>query len=367
MRGNACLIVFFLLVFFAGPVHACAQPQVTAKAAVLADADSGVIYYDKNGNKRREPASLTKIMTCILAIELADPEEEVEVSARTAATWIGSCIGLKRGELLKLGELIKAALICSANDATVAIAEGVAGDYDTFILWMNAKAVLLGMNKTRFANTHGLSHPNHYTTAKDLSVLTRYALLNPRFASLVRTPEAAIRWVKPVQEVKVENTNRLLQGSSFPGVTGVKTGTTSRAGKCLIASASRGGRNLIAVVLGSYGRYGDAVSLLSWGFEELEKNTVCYSGEYYTRIRVKKGRAYDVPLVTDRDVAVCLPREERNLLQKELVLFRPPVAPVRLGQQLGEVVFTWRGQELGRTGLVAGRPVERLPWYRFGR
>ncbi|HIE12058.1 MAG TPA: D-alanyl-D-alanine carboxypeptidase [Desulfotomaculum sp.] len=365
MRGSACLVVFFLLVLFAGPVYAHPRPQVTAKAAVLVDADSGVVYYDKNGERRREPASLTKVMTCILALELADPDEEVEVSARTAATWIGSCIGLRRGEVLKLEELVKAALICSANDATVAIAEGVAGDYDTFILWMNAKAVLLGMKKTRFGNTHGLPHPNHYTTAKDLSVLARYALLNPRFASVVRMPQAAIHWIKPVREVEVGNTNRLLQSSSFPGVTGVKTGTTSRAGKCLIASASRGPRSLIAVVLGSYSRYGDAVGLLSWGFEELKKSTVCHRGEYYTRTRVRKGRAYDVPLVADRDVILSLPREERYLLQKELVLFRPPVAPVRPGERLGEVVFTWRGQELGRAELVAGERVDKLPWYRF--
>ncbi|MEW6447923.1 MAG: D-alanyl-D-alanine carboxypeptidase family protein [Bacillota bacterium] len=367
MRANTCLFICFLLIFFAAPVQACAQPQVTAKAALLVDADSGVIYYEKNGEGRREPASLTKIMTCILALELADPEEEVEVSARAASTWIGSCIGLRRGEVLKLGELIKAALICSANDATVAIAEGVAGDYDTFVLWMNAKAVLLGMNKTRFANTHGLSHPNHYTTARDLSVLARYALLNPHFASVVRMPEATIYWIKPEQIVRVVNTNRLLRSGSFPGVTGVKTGTTSRAGQCLIASASRNGRNLITVVLGSHGRYWDTVQLLSWGYETVEKISVCYKGEYYTRLRVMEGRVHDVPLVADRDVAVSLPREEKDLLQKEVVLFRLPVAPVRPGQRLGEVVFTWRGQELGRAELVAGRPVEKQPWYHFGR
>lgn len=367
MRANVCLVVFFLIVLFAGPVRVNAQPKVTAKAAVLVDADSGVLYYEKNGERRREPASLTKIMTCILALELADPEEEVEVSARAASAWIGSCIGLRRGEVLKLGELIKAALVCSANDATVAIAEGVAGDYDTFVLWMNAKAVLLGMNKTRFMNTHGLSHPSHYTTARELAVLTRHALLNRRFASVVRTREATIHWIKPEQELKVGNTNRLLQSGGFPGLTGVKTGTTSRAGQCLIASASRDGRDLIAVVLGSHSRYGDVVRLLSWGYESLEESTVCNKGEYYTRLRVREGRAYDVPLVADRDVAVSLPKEEKNLLLKEITIYRPPDAPVRLGEQLGEVVFSWRGQELGRAGLVAGKPVRKQPWYRFGR
>lgn len=367
MRASACLLLCFVLVIFAAPVLTCAQPQVSAKAAVLVDADSGVVYFDKNGERRREPASLTKIMTCILALELADLKEEVQVNDRAAGACIGTDIDLRRGEVIKLGELVKAALICSANDASVAIAEGVAGDYEAFVRWMNAKAVLLGMKNTRFANTHGLSHPNHYTTARDLSVLTRYALLEPRFAALVRTREATIHWIRPERELKVGNTNRLLRSGSFPGLTGVKTGTTNRAGKCLIASASRNGRNLIAVVLGSHSRYSDVVRLLSWGYETVSESTVCCKGEYFTRLRVREGQVYDVPLVADRDVAVSLPREEKNLLQKEVTLFRPPVAPVRSGQRLGEIVFTWRGQELGRAGLVAGMPVSRRPWYRFGR
>ncbi|MEW6771232.1 MAG: D-alanyl-D-alanine carboxypeptidase family protein [Bacillota bacterium] len=352
-------IFVFLLVW---PVEAWGQPKVTADAAALMDADTGVLFYAKNGTQRREPASLTKIMTCILAMELADPGEEVTVSRRAARVWVGSDIDLRTGERIKLGELLKAALICSANDATVAVAEGVAGDHDTFVRWMNARAVLLGMRKTNFVNTNGYSHPSHYSTAADLAVLTRYALRNPYFASLVRTRESTIHWVEPPRKLRVRNTNRLLHGG-FPGLTGVKTGTTDKAGQCLIASASLEGRNLIAVVLHSDGRYWDAKRLLAWGMEAAEKLPACNRGEYYTRLRVHGGRLPDVPLVADRAVTVSLPREQKDLLQKEVRLFPAPAAPVELGQRLGEVIFRWQDQELGRAALVAGRKVEERPWY----
>jgi len=362
MRIKRVFFLLLLVVPLTWPVQAWGQPGVTADAATLMDADSGVFYYRKNAVERRALASLTKVMTCILALELADPGEEVEVSRRAASVWVGSIVDLHAGERIRLGELIKAALICSANDATVAIAEGVAGDHDTFVRWMNAKALLLGMRGTNFINTNGYSHPGHYSTAADLAVLTRYALRNPRFASLVRMREATIRWVQPQREMRVENTNQLLY-DGFPGITGVKTGTTDAAGQCLIASASQKSRNLIAVVLHSDGRYWDATRLLAWGMESLEKRTACIRGEYYTRLRVKEGRLPDVPLVTDRELVISLPAGENDLLQKEVSLRPVPAAPVRLGQRLGEVIFTWRGEELGRAELVAGRGVKERPWY----
>ncbi|WP_445950938.1 D-alanyl-D-alanine carboxypeptidase family protein [Thermodesulfitimonas sp.] len=191
MRLAGIVILAFLFLGMR-PLSAWGQPQVTADAAALMDADTGVFYYVKNGQQWRAPASLTKVMTAILALELADPEEEATVSYRAASVWAGSIIDLRTNERIKLGELVKAALICSANDATVAIAEGVAGDHDTFVRWMNAKALLLGMTRTRFVNTNGYSHPNHSSTAVDLARLARYAMRNPEFARLVQTRAATI-------------------------------------------------------------------------------------------------------------------------------------------------------------------------------
>lgn len=363
-------VAFFLfgavLALFVWPQEAFTQPEVSAEAAALMDADSGVFYYAKNATQRRDIASLTKVMTCILAEELASPDEEVEVSSQAAAVSVGSIIDLRTGELIKLGELVKAALICSANDSTVAIAERVAGDHDTFVKWMNAKALLLGMTKTRFANTNGYTHPGHYSTARDMAILASYAMRNPSFARLVGTRQATVRWTKPRREERIDNTNQLLHGG-FPGVTGVKTGTTDAAGQCLIASVSHHGKNLISVVLRSGNRYWDTSQLLTWGLKEVEGQLACSSGEYYTRLRVKDGQQPDVPLETDQEAVVFLPREERSFLRKEVKISPPPVAPVKLGERLGEVVFTWRRQELGRVGLIAGREVKERPWYWFLR
>lgn len=362
MQARLGVFLLCAVLFFVGAAPALGQPQVFAEAAALMDADSGVFYFTKNAEERRPMASLTKVMTCILAQELADLEEKVEVSQRAAGVSVGSIIDLRTGEELKLGELVKAALICSANDATVAIGEQVAGDHDTFVQWMNSKALLLGMSRSRFANTNGYSHPSHYSTAADLAALARYSLRNRFFAGVVRTRQANIRWIKPQREEYIENTNEFLH-SGFPGITGVKTGTTDAAGKCLIASVSRNGRNLIAVVLRSGDRYGDASQLLTWGLKEVVDQVACTGGEYFTRLKVREGRLPEVPLEAENELVVSLPRDELGNIRKEVRIFYEPVAPVKAGDRFGEVIFTWKGQELGRTGLIAGRTVERRPWY----
>ncbi|ACX52008.1 Serine-type D-Ala-D-Ala carboxypeptidase [Ammonifex degensii KC4] len=335
-------------------------PEVTAEAAALMERQSGLFYYEKNATERRAPASLTKVMTCILALEMADPEEVVTVSRRAAAISMGLVIDLRPGEQIKLRELIKAALIHSANDATVAIAEAVAGDHDTFVRWMNAKALLLGLEDTHFVNTNGYSHPEHWSTAKDLARLTRYALQNPTFASLVATRQAVVRWEKPQRELPISNTNRLLHGG-YPQVTGVKTGTTQAAGQCLIASARSGEQEFVAVVLKSKNRYRDAVALLSWGSKELKEVNLCDKGEYWTRLPVAEGRLGDVPLVAREGLSVLLPLGEP--VEKQICLTRALRAPVYPGSPLGEVIFLWRGQELGRVSLVAGKEVLERPWW----
>ncbi|MGO0122242.1 D-alanyl-D-alanine carboxypeptidase family protein [Desulfothermobacter acidiphilus] len=335
-------------------------PAVEAEAAVLMEAQSGLIYYAKNADQRRPPASLTKVMTCILAMEMADLEEVITVSSRAAAVSMGSVIDLRAGERIKLGELIKAALISSANDATVAIAEGVAGDHDTFTRWMNAKALLLGLEETRFANTNGYSHPGHWSTAKDLAYLSRYAMRNPQFASLVSTRQTVVRWENPPRELPINNTNRLLHGG-YPEVTGIKTGTTQAAGQCLIASANLGERQFIAVVLKSPHRYRDASDLLEWAKKGLEPAKLCALGEHWTRLPVSGGRLGDVPLEAAQELVALLPPGEE--VDKIVHLAPPLCAPVAAGTPLGEVTFIWRGQELGKVPLVASKEVLERPWW----
>ncbi|MGB9825968.1 MAG: D-alanyl-D-alanine carboxypeptidase family protein, partial [Desulfofundulus sp.] len=220
-------------------VAGAAPPPVTADAAVLMDARSGRIFYDKNGLQKREPASLTKIMTAIIALEYGRLNDVVTVSRNAAAVGMGSILDLRTGEKITLENLLKAALIMSANDSTVAIAEHVAGSEEDFIRMMNAKAMVLGALHTSFANTNGYHHPRHYSCARDLAVITRYALQNPIFNQIVSTRETTISFCNSKRKEAIFNTNRLLREGSYPGIDGVKTGSTPRAGNCLIASATR--------------------------------------------------------------------------------------------------------------------------------
>ncbi|MBM7855044.1 D-alanyl-D-alanine carboxypeptidase (penicillin-binding protein 5/6) [Desulfohalotomaculum tongense] len=349
--------IFFLLNVINPGGASAGEPKITARAAILMDAETGQVFYAQNAEKRRSPASLTKIMTAILAIELGSPNDVVVVSKRAQNIYIGSQIYLKAGEKIKLRELIKAALIYSANDSTVAIAEHVGGSEKNFVRLMNQKALALGAVNTNFVNTNGYSVPNHYSTAYDLAKITRYALQNSTFAQLVRTKEATIHWESGNREKKVRSTNRLLR-SDYPGVDGVKTGTTARAGNCLIASATRGNRQLIAVVLHSRNRYKDAARLLEYGFNEFKEQTVIEKGQILGELEVKEGVKRYVQLVAEETMRANLPIDGNNVGLK-VNISASTTAPVKKGQQLGYAVVTLNGQEVGLVPLVAKEKVRK--------
>lgn len=280
MKMQKKIIILFALFYFITPSIALpASLNVSAKSAILIDATTGRIFFDKKSTQRCHPASLTKIMTGIIAIELARPQELVTVSKKAAEVSVGSTIDLHQGDKISLENLLKAALIASANDSTVAIAEHIAGNHDLFVEMMNLKAGLLGAINTHFVNTNGYSKPNHYSTAQDLALLARYSMRNSYFAELVATKEAVIKWSGQDREMKVRNTNRLLR-SELEGVDGIKTGSTPKAGSCLIASATRGDRQLFAVVLRSGNRYLDATRMLEYGFEKIKSSCKTTMGDH---------------------------------------------------------------------------------------
>lgn len=363
LLASASLALLFLIFGCAIPQIASGEPpRITADAAILMDADTGHVLYGKNEHHKKDLASLTKVMTAIVALEAGRPDDVVTISKRAARFERGSIIDIRAGEQITLENLVKAALVMSANDTTIAIAEHVAGDYDLFIRLMNLKAQALGANNTRFVNTHGFSHPNHDSTAYDLALITRYALRIPQFAALVQTRQITVYWHNSDRKRTIRNTNRLLH-SDFEGIDGVKTGTTSAAGHCLIASATRNGRRLIAVVLHSDGRYSDARKLLTYGFE-IEPVEAASAGQLLTRLRVRNGTRPDVTVVPAETVRLHIPEEQLPELEKEVRLCEAPVAPVAAGETLGRMVFFIQGRELGRVDLVAGYAVERLPWYK---
>ncbi len=333
--------------------------KTTAQSAVLMDADTGQILYAKQEHQRKEPASLTKIITSIIAIEYGNPNEIVTIDKKAANIYVGQQIRLKQGEKITLGNLIKAALIYSANDSTVAIARHISGSEDRFIQLMNAKALLLGARNTKFANTNGYHNPNHYTTAYDLALITRYALNNKEFSDIVKTPQETIYWSDSDRKMEVKNTNRLVRNNSYPGIIGVKTGSTIRAGKCLIAAASKGERTLIAVILHSSNRFNDAVKMLDYGFDNFSEVTLCRQGEEFGFAKVNNGIGDKVKAIAHESGKAYLAPEEIPKVSKEVVFTDNLQAPIKPGDKVGEVLFSIDNKELTRIDLVSADKINK--------
>lgn len=332
-------------------------PSVTAAAAVLMDAASGQVLWAKNACQPRPPASTTKIMTALLALEGGKLDRVVTVSEHAAAVGESS-MHLFAGEKLTLEQLLYGALLRSGNDACVAIAEHIAGSEGNFVLLMNQKARELGASGTRFRNPNGLPAQGHLSSAYDLALLTRYAFQNPVFNRIVSTR------VKDLGgRYYFNNTNRLLW--SYQGADGVKTGTTNAAGKCLVASATREGRRLITVVLHSDDRYADTMNLLDYGFNHFKHVKACRTGGIAVRVPVSEGVTPEIPLVCDRELVVSVPAERPHRLTTRAQPVPALTAPVAAGLPAGELTVLVDGQPVAGARLLTSRSVERLPAYRL--
>ncbi len=333
------------------------EPRITADAAVLMEASTGQVLFAKNAHQARPPASTTKILTALLAIEGGRLNEVVTVSSRAAAVGESS-MHLFPGQRLTLEQLLYGALLRSGNDACVAIAEHIAGSERNFVFLMNKKARELGARHSHFCNPHGLPAQGHMSSAYDLALLARYALRNPTFRALVSTRYYG--FVNPPWgEYHLHNTNRLLW--SYQGADGVKTGTTSEAGMCLVASASRGGRQLISVVLHSDDRYGDTMALLDYGFSCFKTLVVTKRGEPCYKLPVNDGTVLTVPLVSDRTLAVAVPVHHSPVVKKQFNV--PPAvnAPVFRDWPAGTIDVWVEGKPVARARLLTGSSVHRLP------
>lgn len=250
-------------------VHAVSQEgqalpwrRVPAHSILLKDLNSGRILYEHESGKRLSPASLTKIMSALVILEQGKLDDLVTVSP-SAARAHKTHLRLKAGQVFKLEDLLKAMLIVSANDACLAAVEHVGGDEAQFVTLMNAKAASLGLTDTHFSNGCGFDNPDHYSTAEDLAALSVIALQHPTFRELVREERAMIMPVNGTRAYVFHTTNRLL--GRIPGVEGIKTGFTSKAGRCLIAKVSQNGSDLLLVILNSNRRWNTATSLINYG------------------------------------------------------------------------------------------------------
>lgn len=265
MVRRVAIVLMTILVTW-GNVVCAAPPQVEAEAAVLMVlGDNPVVLYGKNATRRMYPASTTKIITLITALEKGNLAGTVTASPRAAACE-GSSLELKAGDRLRLQEALYGMMIASGNDVAEAVAEMVAGSVPDFVAMMNEQAKRIGATGTHFTNPHGLPDGEHFTTAHDLALLTAYGMNNPLFADIVATREYDVQFLNR-KKTHVVNTNKLLR--SYAYANGVKTGFTNAAGDCLVAAAKRGKVQLIAVILNDDNRWEDAAKLFDYGFAQL--------------------------------------------------------------------------------------------------
>ncbi len=340
------------------PAPAIAAPSIAAPAHVLTDLTSGQTLEGVNADGRRDPASLTKLMTAYLVFgklraKAIAPSQMVNVSQR-AWRAEGSRMFIEPRRAVSVDELVHGMIIQSGNDASIALAELTDGSEEAFVARMNAEAARLGMNHTHFTNVTGLSAPEHYSTASDLAKLAA-AVINdyPEFYPLYAQKEFRYN------NITQPNRNRLLWSDS--DVDGMKTGHTDAAGWCLIASAKRGERRLLAVVLGApsdSARASEAQKLLNWGFQAFDTVRLYQSGKTIETLRVWKGKVDAVPAGFLADRYLTLPKGKADKLTLTMDAQEPLVAPIARAQRVGTVKVALDGQAVAEFPLIA---LEEVP------
>ena len=343
---------------------AAAPVELQAPSAILMDAATGTVLFEKNADARREPASVTKVMTLLLVMEALDAgqigwEDEVPASAAAAAKG-GSQIYLEEGERLSMDEMLKSVVVSSANDCATALAEHVAGSEAAFVEKMNARAAELGMNNTHFVNCTGLDDEpearEHLTTARDVAIMSRELLRHDAIRRYTTI------WMDTVRNgaFGLSNTNKLVR--FYEGTTGLKTGYTSRAGHCLSASAKRNGLELIAVILGgdsSSHRFEDAKALLNWGFANYSLADPT-EGFTPTPIPVTLGTQATVTPIPADCGPILLEKAKAANLTREIELAEICPAPVAAGQVLGTLRVLAGKELLAEIPLTAAEEIPRL-------
>jgi D-alanyl-D-alanine carboxypeptidase (penicillin-binding protein 5/6) len=336
---------------------AWAEPEVSAKAAVVMDFKTGQVLYEKEPSMRMYPASTTKILTALVVLQNTRPEDRVKASNKVVNTE-GSAIWLKEGEELTVSDALYALLLNSANDVAEALAEKTGGSAEGFAAMMNRAAKACGATDSNFNNPHGLPDEGHYTTALDMAGITRVALGNRLFREIVATKTMNITRASEQDLNLLINTNKLLW--RYEGAIGVKTGYTIEARQCLVAAAERNGRRLIAVLLGSEGGVWDeAAALLDYGFSAYRLVELVKAGEVVGHFPVEKGVDL-VQVKPSRSFWYNIPAgKDPLLLPKWRLKIKPATAPVEQGKCIGELIFSDEQGEIGRVALVAGNSVAK--------
>lgn len=319
-----------------------APPAVSAEAAVLMDATSGAVYFEKSAEKRMGPASTTKLMTALVAAEQTAPEQIVTIPPEAVGIE-GSSVYLIAGEHLTMQDLLYALLLSSANDAATAIAIAVAGSTEEFVWQMNKRANELGLCDTQFQNPHGLYDEEHYTTAKDLATIARAVLDQPLLRRIVSTYKTTIPHNGTPDTRLLVNHNKLLR--TYQGAIGMKTGFTKKTGRTLVSAAERDGLTLIAVTLNAPNDWRDHTAILDYGFSCYETVTLAEAGSFFYHLPVSGGEKEQVTLTNTEPLRLTLRKDHREIAYCINTQVRFELAPVRMGKELGTVTISCDGQE----------------------
>lgn len=345
------------------PMKAEAPITLTSPSAILCEASTGQVIFEKNADERRPVASVNKVMTILLTLEAVDEgrvslEDQVTVSPR-AASMGGSQAFLDAGERYKLSELLKTVIVASANDSAVALAEHLAGTEESFVRLMNARAEELGLTNTHYANCTGLPAQEHYTTARDVAKLSAQLDLHPiyyRYSTI---------WMDEIKHrggrvTSLTNTNRLIR--FYPGCDGYKTGSTNEARYCVSATAKKDGMRLIAVVLGTPAgqtRFDEARAMLEYGFANVQLVTPIAQGQALDMtVPVRLGGRDEVSVLSGGTCSLLERRGEKNALSLEAALVEKVNAPVYAGDVLGEIRVKRGDEVVAVVPAVAGEDVQ---------
>ena len=340
------------------------QPfDINSKSALLMDAGTGTVLYEKNAHQQLPPASVTKIMTMLLVMEAIDSNkitlnDKVIISER-ASKMGGTQLYLEPGETKTVEELMKGVAIRSANDASLALGEYIAGTEELFIQQMNNRAKELGMENTTFVNTNGLPVEGHLTTAYDIALMSRELLKHKDVHKWLTTWMDSVVVGKKQSEQSLVNTNKLI--NTYQGANGIKTGYTSEALHCVSASASRGNTTFIAVIMAaptSPIRFSEASKLLDYGFANYSTVEIVKKDKDIGSVILNKGKKTHVDIVAKDDLNALVKKGAEASVEKEIVIPESMNAPILQGDKIGEIISKIDGKEIGRIDIVSKESVE---------
>lgn len=361
MRWLRIILVGTVVMWNSLTLVLAAEPEVTAQAAILVEASTGRVLYEKNADMQEYPASMTKMLTCLLALENGNLDSTVVVSPTAAATE-DSELGLEAGDAIRLSELLTGMMLESDNAAAVAVAEHLAPSIPAFAEQMNAKARELGARQTHFMNPNGLPDADHYSTARDMMRIARYAMRNSLFRRIVGTESQRIQWQSPAGKYfDAVNTNELLDSGT--GIIGIKTGWTRAAGGCLAAAAQRGNVTLIAIVMDAADadvRFSDAAALLNYGFPRVRMTAGPVKEKLGRSLWVHDGKTYKVSAHPAQDVQYAIfDGEDAKHYSLRYDVPRFMNAPIQGGQKVGDLVVLYDGKEVNRIDMLADSAIGR--------